>query len=121
VVDLLKSQAVVTQDGIRIDLTWQARQSLENTTIFVHLVDQQGSLVGQSDGEALGGSYPFELWAAGDQVMDTRWIKTDSTGPFGIRVGLYNRQTSERLGAFTGDDEQFPDDSVPVDLQSEQP
>jgi hypothetical protein len=115
---LLEASAVLGESGVRVDLVWEAAQALPDTTIFVHLVDEQGNLIAQADGEALGGSYPFELWADGELVLDTRWLQTFAGQPAAVRVGLYNRLSGERLPAFQANGDPWPDNGVTVEVDS---
>lgn len=114
---LLTAAAAETEDGVRVDLFWRVPRPLEDATVFVHLLDEQGQLVAQADGEPLGGSYPLSQWQGINIVRDTRWIETEpGVVPFAVRVGLYNRATGERLGARTPDGAQWLDDAVSVPL-----
>jgi hypothetical protein len=69
----------------------------------VHLVDEGGDLVAQSDQPPLDGSYPTSLWHPGDLVRDPhRLVIGDAASPGAceLGVGMYNPRTQERLPAY---------------------
>lgn len=78
-------------------LYWQALQPADfNYSAFVHLLDGAGQVVAQKDhapGEDVG--YPPQVWYVGDIVEDHHSLPLPAgqTGPFPIRVGLYNWET----------------------------
>jgi hypothetical protein len=62
-------------------------------TVFVHALDQQGNLVGQSDAPVF---YPTEFWDAGEQILDMHPIK--GLGHVSsIGLGLYDSVSKDRL------------------------
>jgi hypothetical protein len=68
--------------------------------VFVHLLDKQGNLWAQSDGEPVGWSRPTTGWAPGEVVMDKRTLEIPADVPSGsytLVAGLYDLQASERL------------------------
>jgi hypothetical protein len=91
---------------------------LNDSTVFVHLLDRNGQLIGQADGDPLGGSFPFELWPNDGPIMDTRLIAVEGAAASGVLVGLYERGSGERLAAFGADGELLQDNAVPVTLGS---
>jgi hypothetical protein len=69
-------------------------------TVFIQLLDAEGSIVGQGDGPPLRGDYPTTLWAPGEALVDAHTLEVKADAPTGvcrIIVGLYNRATGERL------------------------
>ena len=111
--------AQVEEDGrtLKIELTWQVNRPLpEQTTIFVHLVDQGGQLVAQLDGDPLGGSFPLSLWEPGTVAVDRRQIELDNSN-VAILVGLYDRLNGERLEAISADKSTWPDGAAVIDGQ----
>ncbi len=69
-------------------------------TVFVHILDVNGTIIAQKDQEPANASNPTSLWEDGEVVVDTYNLALPATarGPFQIVVGLYNSNTSERLG-----------------------
>jgi hypothetical protein len=115
-VALLDAQIQLSDSSVRVDLLWQVPQALNNSTVFVHVLDGDGQLIDQADGEPLGGSLPFELWPNGKQVMDTRWITVEDDSVRVVLIGLYDRISGERLAAFGADGELLPDNALVVSV-----
>jgi len=110
----------VAQPGstLAVHLCWQAMTSwADDRTVFVHMLDSQGNLVTQADGQPDGGRYPLSIWEAGESIPDTHSLRLPENlvpGLYQIRVGLYDWRTGERLPAFTAQTSRYPDDSVPL-------
>ncbi len=93
---------------------WRATQAPDfDYTFFVHVIDAQGNLIAQADGEPYGGRYPTSLWAAGERVIDERELAVPP-GKYKLFVGWYRWDTGERLPA-TVDGTRVPDDRVPLE------
>ena len=86
--------------GLLLDLLWQLHAPPgEEITVFVHAVDaQSGQLVAQLDGDPLAGTYPFSQWPVNQTMDDSRWLPLDNFDVV-LLVGVYGRQTGERLPA----------------------
>jgi hypothetical protein len=115
-VTLLDASTEVSDDGVRVLLKWQVSGMLNDSTVFVHLLDRNGQLIGQADGDPLGGSFPFELWPNDGPIMDTRLIAVEGAAASGVLIGLYERGSGERLAAFGADGERLQDNAVPVTI-----
>jgi hypothetical protein len=66
----------------------------------VHLVDEQGELVAQSDGTPVYDRYPFSQWAPAETVADSYDIPLPADVPIEaveVRIGLYEFDSGERL------------------------
>ncbi len=91
------------QPGASVTLTlhWQALASMETDfTVFVHLVDRDGQIWGQSDSQPDHGFYPTSFWDAGEVVVDDHDILLDASIPAGeyrLEAGMYLSSTGERL------------------------
>ncbi len=92
---------------IALTLVWQA--VLETATsyhVFVHLVDENGRLLAQSDGEPAAWSRPTTGWVPGEYVSDPHQLTLPPDPPAGaltLRVGLYDPSSGQRLQTPTGD------------------
>ena len=67
--------------------------------IFVHVLDANGRVVGQSDGEPANWLRPTTGWAVGEVVTEVREIdvpKATPAGSYVVRVGVY-REDGTRL------------------------
>lgn len=91
----------VSEDGRQIDLNWQAlRETPNDYTLFVHVLDDQGEMVTQADAEPRGGAYPTSAWVRGEVVADRISIPlADTPGEPGwhVAIGLYNPKDFTRL------------------------
>jgi hypothetical protein len=88
-------------DQLLLHFMWQARQkSAINWTIFIHLLDQQGRIIAQTDNQPRGGLYPTTLWDVDELVSDSHALSLPDDnlkGPYRLIFGLYNAKTGERL------------------------
>jgi hypothetical protein len=72
----------------------------ESYTVFTHLLAPDGSLTGQRDNPPAGGTYPTNLWLAGEVVADVYEIpiRADAApGAHRLAVGMYVAETGARL------------------------
>ncbi len=119
-IELYRAGVELEADGRwRVALTWRraalsvAEPEQLNTdwTVFVHLL-RDGMHVDQADRDPALGIYPTSVWRPGDLVVDRHWLS-----PLGVReperyqiaVGLYRRDTLDRLPVLSGG---TSDDSV---------
>src|SRR5712692_2544731 len=83
-------------DGI--DLRWQAlRKPAHDYTAFVHVLNAQGAIVAQQDGQPRGGSYPTSLWDAGEVVDDPHPLSVAAAPGVQVGIGLYTFPDLRRL------------------------
>lgn len=88
-------------DTIVILWYWQATRRVDkNYTLFVHLVNQFGEMIANSDSEPRSGQLPTSQWRVGTRVVD--WtilpIPTDiPSGSYTLEIGWYYFPTMERL------------------------
>lgn len=84
-----------------LTLVWQSEAEFATSFhVFVHLVDNSGQIVAQSDGEPAGWSRPTTSWVVGEYIIDEHQLflpKSAPDGPLHLRVGLYNPVSGERL------------------------
>jgi uncharacterized membrane protein len=113
------NQTTVAEDqDLVLTLYWQATElTSERLAVFVHLVDESGDLLAQSDGEPGQGAYPTSSWLPGEYLTDSHRLRVRSPAPGGpstLVVGMYNPQTGERVpwldgsGVPLGDTLQLP-------------
>jgi hypothetical protein len=72
----------------------------ESYTVFTHLLAPDGSLTGQQDNPPAGGTYPTNLWLAGEVVADVYEIPIRAgaaPGAHRLAVGMYVAETGVRL------------------------
>jgi len=91
---------------IQLTLYWEATNEIdEDYTVFVHLIDEEGTIWGQKDGWSEGGFYPTSFWDPGEMVKDQYDLVIDPQAPSGLyrfEVGLYLLATGERLPIVEG-------------------
>lgn len=105
-------------------LYWRVLEEMgEDYTVFVHLCDAQGDVLGQGDGPPLAGDYPTSGWVPGETLADTHVVRLDrdATGtslPAGthLLVGLYRLGDGTRLPAYGASGERVPGDAIRLDL-----
>ncbi len=100
---------VIAGNTVPITLVWQSLSSAIGTdyAVFAHLVDEEGQLIGQHDGQPDGGTRPTSDWLDGEYILDRHPLMFQALayeGPARIRVGLYDPQTGERLLTSDGAD-----------------
>jgi hypothetical protein len=86
---------------LRLNVTWQPLQPFtEDLKVFVHLVDAQGQVLAQFDGQPQTGSYPTSRWIPGELIEDSYpliFSAQPSPGPYRVYLGLYHEATGARL------------------------
>lgn len=103
-------------DTLPLTLYWEAIAPIGGDyTVFVHLVNEAGELVAQSDGPPRAGAYPTGIWSAGEQVVDERVLALPPDllpGTYAILIGLYDPATGARLPVYDADGTRRPDDAI---------
>ena len=103
--------AIEAAPGGTLDVTlhWQALASGRRPyTVFVHLLDEAGTVRGYGDGEPGGGAYPTTGWLAGEYLADRHTVAVApdaSPGTYRLAIGLYDPATGERLKTPDGADQ----------------
>ncbi len=97
----LESNQVRPGETTHLTLYWEAaNKPTEDYTVFVHLLDANGQLIGQQDNQPQNGTYPTSFWEAGERVQDEYALMVDPgalAGDYTIAVGMYTLQTLQRL------------------------
>jgi len=91
-----------------LPLVWRADgEASVGYHAFVHLVDEAGNILAQSDAVPAGWTRPTTGWLPGEYVVDVHTLNLPNTlpdGPLTLRAGLYDPVTGERLLARDGTD-----------------
>jgi len=91
--------------ALDVTLFWQAHSPVnENYHVFVQLLDPQGRLVTQHDGQPLHGYLPTGDWSLNDVVPDRHRLPLPDDLPYGhyqLIAGMYRPETMERLPVYT--------------------
>ncbi|MBN1581427.1 MAG: hypothetical protein JXA89_12060, partial [Anaerolineae bacterium] len=106
--------AVKAGQSLPLTLTWQVQAPPgRNYTVFVHLQDEAGQVVGYDDGVPRGGNYPTQYWADREVIVDGRLLPVGADLPAGrywVRAGLYDE--AGRVAAYRTAGERWPNDAV---------
>ncbi len=87
--------------GGRLALCWSAEQAMPvDYTVFVHIVDSSGRVVGNADSQPRGGLYPTSAWQPGEIVSDEHLVQL--LPETSLQVGVYQQDTGERLNLAGG-------------------
>jgi hypothetical protein len=116
-VTLTAASATRAEDDLEITLGWQVEAPpAEHVTVFVHVVDEAGQLVGQLDGDPLAGSFPLFRWPAGLHAVERRTSQVEGDG-LSVLVGLYDRLSAERFRATGSGGAPWADNAVLIKVE----
>ena len=105
-------------------LYWESLASVdEDWTVFVHMVDDAGNLVGQHDSPPFMGGCATQTWQPGYQILDPHPLALGSdfaAGRYRILMGMYRDPAFERLPAW-GEAGRWPDDVIQLSEITVQP
>ena len=60
-----------TPDGLALELVWQALREMDTSyRVFVHVLDENGDIIAQSDAEPVGWTRPTTGWASSEYIVD---------------------------------------------------
>jgi hypothetical protein len=108
------------QPGSSFGLTlyWQARQSSERPyAVFVHLLDEGGTVRGFGDAQPGNGQFPTTGWLPGEYLRDGHQITIDADAPPGtyrLVAGMYDPASGQRLTTPAGQDQIVLDEKLPI-------
>jgi hypothetical protein len=100
--DLPQSQ-IEAGETLPLTLYWQAVAPLDrNWTVFVHLINSEGSIVSQQDQVPGQGQFPTTGWVAPEYLVDPYNLPIPADAPPGdetytLRIGLYDANDFSRL------------------------
>jgi hypothetical protein len=120
----LPANPSLSADGFPVALYWRSlNETGENYTVFVHLLDSSGRLIGQGDGPPLQGDYPTSGWSPGEELADVHTVLPTGEAPVTVAppgasllVGLYRLSDGGRLPAIAETGERAPDDAIQLVL-----
>jgi hypothetical protein len=88
-------------------LAWHAEaETAVSYHVFVHLVDEAGNLLAQSDGVPGNWTRPTTGWLPGEYILDNHNLNVPESlpgGPLRLRIGLYDPDTGTRLSSDEAD------------------
>jgi hypothetical protein len=101
-------------DPMQLTLYWRTDRPIAGDySIFIHLLDTQGQVVGQIDGTPYDNRYPLWAWQPG-QIIEDRRSLTEQIDPIhvdAIAVGVYDLDTGERLAAVDANGNALPNNA----------
>jgi len=108
-------------DGTRVTLTlgWNVAATLPaDYTVFAHVFDVNGKLIGQGDGPPLNGDYPSSYWQIGERLIDTREIVLEDpvSEPAYLLVGFYRLDDGVRLPVLAADGQRVAADAIRLEV-----
>lgn len=103
--------------SLQVTLIWQARSTLDRSyKTFLHLLDETGAIVAQSD-TVLADGYPTTNWVAEEVILDAHTLSLPADlppGSYQLVAGMYDPLSGERLPARGTNNEPIPTDAVPL-------
>lgn len=122
-IGLYPPQISITQGYLTITTTWQAFQRIPyDATVFIHLIDAEGNLLGQRDQQPLDGRFPTSCWLPGQVITDVIVLTPPlpgSTAPHRLRIGMYVWPLLERLEIVDASGNPLPERAIYIELQRE--
>lgn len=92
------------EGSLEVTLWWKAKDITdEDYTVFIHILNDQGELLAQSDRMPNQGLSPTHIWNSDDIVSDKHYISVEQGSGTLLLVGVYDPNTGIRLQASQGD------------------
>ena len=101
---LVGVEANPTNNGqTQVDLYWRAlvEKTTYDVSIFVHVLDENGTILSQSDSRPWNGQYPSFVWDK-DEIVQTSHLLDAAPETLRLRVGMYVFPGPENLLTNTG-------------------
>ena len=99
---------------LTVTLVWQAAVTPQGAyTVFVHLVDDAGNIVAQSDGPPAAG-YATDRWLPGEVVVDSHTLRPQTAGRYRLLAGMYDPVSGQRLAAQDEAGRPVPEQAIPL-------
>ena len=114
----LASPQLSATPALSVTMVWQAVTPPQgNYKAFLHLTDQSGSIIAQSD-KIPGAANTTNGWLAGEVIPDTHILALPAeigSGPYRLVAGLYDPISNVRLIARDARDSPLAGDAIPFD------
>lgn len=99
---------------LTVTLVWQAVTVPQDAyTVFVHLVDDAGKVVAQSDAPPAAG-YTTDRWLPGEVVVDSHTLRPPTAGRYRLLAGMYDPVSGQRLAAQDETGTPVPEQAIPL-------
>jgi len=97
---MVKPSTLQAGETAVVDLYWRPLQRIDDyATVFIHLLDSDGNLITQHDGQPVNNAYPLPLWQPGSIIRDTHQLSLPPDlppGQYSLFAGLYDPDTLQR-------------------------
>ncbi len=114
----LPKDALAPGKPYRLRLYWQASDRVARSyTVFVQLFGPDGKMHAQDDGLPQGGAMLTNTWRPGETVLDDHILQVPADAPPGryiVLLGLYDRDTVQRLPAIDPTGAMLADSALPI-------
>lgn len=104
----LETDQVTAGQPVLLTLFWEGIRPIDRDyTVFVHVLDDAGRLVAQTDGQPNGGARPTSGWQPGEPVRDSYAVSLPpglASGEYNLLIGLYLWPELTRLATTEGND-----------------
>jgi hypothetical protein len=103
-------------ETLSLTLYWQGQRPMATSyTVFVHLLDEEGSIQAQRDSVPGNGALPTSGWAGEEIIADGHEIPIATDTPpsrYSIALGMYDASTGDRLPSFDAESKPVGDHLV---------
>lgn len=90
-----------SEDSLAIEMVWSPASEIDRDLhVFVHLVNENGEIVAQADGQPENWTRPTTGWAPREYILDRHTIpmaEAQDLEGYDLYVGLYDPETGQRL------------------------
>jgi hypothetical protein len=94
-----------SEGELEVTLVWESDEDiLTSYTAFVHALDRQGNIIGQSDTIPAQGARPTTGWLPGEVILDMHRLAVEPGMVSALRIGLYNASSGVRVRLDDGSD-----------------
>ncbi len=98
---LLTGYSILPDPVLKVEFVWQAAREIDQDYhAFVHLLDEEGNIVAQSDGQPANWTRPTTGWTPGEYISDIHEFQLPESARrdnLRLHVGLYEPTTNKRL------------------------
>jgi hypothetical protein len=94
-------EAIAPGQILRLSLFWEAIDDpLDDYVVFANLLDSEGKVAAQHDGQPVGGLRPTATWVVGETVRDNHGLLIPlgtPSGAYQLVAGMYLPASGQRL------------------------
>jgi hypothetical protein len=113
---LPESDTHAAGESFPLRLYWEALGAPQGDyKVFVHVIDANGAIWGQSDSVPANWQRPTRGWATGEIIVDEHSVPLKAETPAGryqVAVGMYDSETLQRLPLLDEKGERLSDDRL---------